>query len=1742
LGADVALARCHEPYVSSSDPETFMKIGPKRWKRARVRRAAFSAMLIPLAAGLLACGDAEEPAVSRKQALIGQCTRDVPALRALSQECTIDANCPCGSHCDPVEHACTFTCMVPPANAAESCATGSQCNDRGRCVSTSPIALTAAPTLAARPASLTTVAGGPARSLQVELSMFASGSALIAAQATPVRAVGEDGAEVSCNSGASFAHECTLTSWTFAFDGAKYNAAKPLTVRTIAGTALGRGQVHLRIDGSDTDTVVPVAAAPPTPTSVGDYRGTASGAGIPSGLPITAKQRGTFLVVRDPTRTLAPDGALVVNVASPSNPAATPWRISWLRPLGDTTGGAIMADYLPISLQYAADTGALSGTLQIRVLGATSAWSLRLTRSEDIAECQTTADCTNGDVCPNELRTCVPPSAWGGGSPIDNQFNDPRSAQWFDAMDDAIGVGDVATAASSPMFATTGADMIESLMCASGSGAGRLGVQQVHLGTAPSCSGELACVNDDGSPSLSPGAIGLTTYFDREGEAASAGLLDLCRQDLARPVSSSVATNFASTTGTCVNLARALPALRLLGSGELSKRTSIQNPFKPEYRLQDLFRRLVQQWSHLHGFLASTGLAQRQFEDATAATPEAARQGLLSLLDVLDAGWAALLDQRVAPALAGMSSSENGADADLFLPQFDYRLAKKPVAYWTFNAGASANLDLIRNAPLSPQPDPRRICRFIPCIPPPNCVISNQRNSFSQTYNCPGLVSSLPATAPSLATGGNLSVVFNIDPLDVELPPYSGGTILATATLAVTETWSNGVPRLNIIHPTGAGTMEWVWFEVGALGQFSGATNPAHGTSVAVVRDSLRQEYTVYTWNQTSSCNSRGSCTLQPIIKAFTKPYQQPVSGALNGVTANQIFIGAGPYSSGADWWTTGVPQPRASYGAEIDDVGVFDSMLSKREFLRFATNRAWLENHRDLWPSDLVLADYPTQDLINPVGTDILDAQIAHLELADRLAVQARIQAQAACDSQDLAARADVAAIVARLGRTLRQSAAVQALVRNADSDSANKDRGLLAAKTSQLLRDLRVLVECRNPYGMGDQEVPLYFGSIAPNVNEKAAFFAASEHLLTLAEQRAQTARTALEAVRLRWDQARQSQLQQLQDDTTRAIRVNELKTKYGEALIRLCGISDRSPAQILQQVIDGTFALDTCFIKPPAAAPAPACPTASTSGPVMDADPACYRGALGGALMDIRSAYYAQQAAYQSWQAAIGNAEAASRLCVLKEMDAFGCSALDRHALSGVTCPPGHQGTIELTQKFNHEMIEMEDEKMWFGRVVHTVATVVAFAVAAYTTGPGAAFVGAAMASFNPLVDEIGTAMADRERAHKATLEARALIDNINTCWSAAEQYQRAIAAAEQASKEAASRMQTAAIAFQNGVAEGREILAVAPAEIDRELHRLSIPIAFHYWLPEALETFQIAHESARRYAYLALRATEYDMLESYATPQLGKPSRGAVLGAWLPQTLINQLALMRDLTNAQIVSGPPALGHLTFDLGARFFGLSESSPEFGATLEQYAQPVYSARGEYLGRGVRFSLVPQRQDESPTWRCAERIWRVNLGATGFPATANGTHVKLLKRNVFASRRCDAEGFQVASLRPGANLLVAAGEASSYVEQKTSSVADVSLVDFNQPDALFNFKTRDDFLNGSSSELSLQELYGDYVLLFPASALASGLALSELRDFFLRFDFLSIDNTPPVQLVLPGHPSNQSPGPITVPAESVK
>jgi hypothetical protein len=1638
------------------------------------------AALISLAA-TTGCGSSEDspgeasPAEAQiAQASIGTCVRNQPALRNPEPtSCALDSNCPCGSFCDTADHVCKFTCNLPPQSPAEACATGTQCDDTGRCVAPGAAPPPKAVTLAAVPPLLTVApAAGAASQLTVRLSLFSATAAdLTRALTTAVRVVADDNYQVSCDA-ASFGPSCTLSSWTFAFDGTKHNANRPIWVRSLAANLDQGGQVRLLID--ELGEEVAVVTTPAIPDALdGTYAGLATSPGIVNGVPVTVRARGSLLLVRDPSRIIAPDGALLLDHRDEATDPLTPRRLPWLRPVGAAAGaGALVAEVAANGLAtFQPMTGKLTAGFTLTLPGAPAdAWALQLQRSGDHApECAVTPDCAAGNECVPALGACVPAGvATPLADPLTNNFEDPRSLAWWNAISSMLGSGDTQPTSGSPAkvaFATTGADMIESLLCSTveTDPSGRLGVVQLKQGGV-SKSGDLTCVSGlgGGAPNLSPGAVGLVTYRDRAASNDTPeALLGTCLQDLARPASSSFTANFNYPVGQCANLARFVPALRLLSttSNELDKRTQPASP-----RLRGLLVRLVQQWSQLHGFLASTGLTEREYDDATAASLSEGRTELLSLLDTLDAGWAALLDKRVSSAVAAAAP---WAPSDTSATN-DYREAKKPIAYWTFN-GASATRDLIRNVEMLP----------IAASTKDGCKLLTTRNSIGGDWNCPGFIATLPATGPQVGSGDMTVAMYSHDK-SVEFPPYSGGTIFMTETMGAVARpllGSTGGPALAVVHPTSDGGTEWVAFDW---------TYGLYASSFAIVRDTTQMTYTLYL---------RMNLGATPTEIVQTQRYYAPVGGRL-GVNPRNVRLYSGQFPH------------YNSYPGLIDDFAIFDSALSKREVARFAVARGVSETGRTTWPADMTLVASPTQELNVGVGASLLEGQAAELAVVERLVDHLKHEAPAACSGADPAARTNLNAAVERAGRSIRQSLALESLARLDVSDRAVKARQELRAQRSAITRQLARLMSCADPYGLDDREVPLYFGDV---VGETEAFFAASDHLLRLADLRVGSALSALTTTQTNWLAARQSKIQEQLTAENRAIRVGELETRYGDQLKRLCGITDRTTQQVTQEVKDGTFNVDTCAV-----VPTTTCLAQHATTTIMDADPSCYRGIIGVQMMDMRAAYHAQQAAYEQWQAGVGNAEGAERQCVLKEMDLYGCSALDRHHLAGVTCPAGYKGTEELVAEFNRAMTDMEESKTWLSAVTGALTVAAAVATTVATAGAGAAVLVAAGGTIGLVGPSLDQSIEQRKRNHQALLQKRAAQAEIRDCWTQADQFQRAIAAAEETSKEARERMQSAILQHQNALSEAREILLEAPVAIDREQNRPSIPLAFHYWLPDEMFNYRFQMDLARRYTYMAMRAAEYDLQREFTAPgdQVVQPSRAAVLGAWRPLTLQQQLALLHAATDARRAgSARPAKSHLVLSVARDLFGLDPTDPSFGQALQANARPVYSTRGEYLGEGVRFSFVPKDSSSPPVWRCAERLWRANVGRA---ASITGPfHVKLLKRTVFAGRSCDTESLVVSSLRPEKNLLTSGGEPNPYEDPPSYSAADINTVDLNILGNVDAFNSSDDYINGSSTELAGQGLFGDYVLLFPGPTMTPGL-LESIFELYLRFDFLSVDNTP--------------------------
>jgi hypothetical protein len=1496
-----------------------------------------------------------------------------------------------------------------------------------------------------------------------------------------VRVIARDGIEVSCNA-STYAAECELTSWTFSFNGVANVASKSVWARNLASNTDGGGEILLRDDATERVLIVPTVAST-APAIEGRYVGKATSSTVVNGIDVTAVVRGDHVVVRDPSRSLAPDGVLVLDLLETASDVATARKVVWLRPLGQDTGGAVGGEYkasAPVASNAA--TGSLAVPFTITLPGSTVSWTLQLARAAAYAtECATSSECAAGNTCPSQVGVCVPDRVW---TPpvvsLENQFEDPRSSAWWTAVSGLIGVGESVSNGSSPAFATVGAELIESLLCSTVEStgtpaenwAGRLGPLQVKQGTAQSLSGDLRCVGGPGAgnDNQAPGAVGLVTYNDRKNDKIASQLLQTCLEDLARAPATSFAGNFNADIGACANLGRFLPALRLLATGENQKASKVADA-----RTHGLFRRLLQQWMSLHGFVASVGLAEREYDDATAASTAEARSELMTLLDTLDGGWAALLDKRVAALIPSAAGVALGTDATN-----DYRWAKEPVYYWTFN-GSQAGRDIVRNVELTQRTSNTNNA----------CKILSSRNSVYQGPGCPGFRATLPSSAPSIATGGNLSVVFSADGYDYEFADMAaGGTIVATETLAVIAN-PLAYRGLMTMHPTADGGVEHVYFDIFTLGRHTENRENVSFT-YALVRDTVARTYTLYTW-QIPCCAQTATLTVK------VQPYSQAVSGRLPTIAAGTLLVG------NSDLF----PNPNSFHGY-LDDIAIFNSRLSGRELARIGFPRSTTESRRDVYPTPISIDDTKAVDFRLTVGASILETQAAHLDVVVRLLELARYDMDAACTGDDAAAQTAMETILARSARTLRQSAVVEDLVASDQSDRTVKARGLLKVKRAQIARSMKLLSSCADPYGMGEREIPLYFGDVDADAEPRRAFFAASDHLIDLASQRTGLASEQLTRFRTYWDSARQSKIQQQQEANTRSTRIEETTSKFGGFLKQVCGITSRTAEQVMLDVEQNRLNIDTCFVKETTQ-----CQT-NGNGPILNADPTCYRGSLGSALMDMRAAYNDYEKAYQEWQSAMENAKGADRMCVLNEMDYFGCSALNRHKIEGVTCPAGHEGIYELIAAYNRKQRQKDDWKAVMNLakvVVATVVTVVATAV----TGPGGAFVAAGMAGLGLLSSEMDRAEANEDLKHKDLLAKRSTLIELRACWTEADRFRGAITAAAAAQRAASDRMQAAHISFQNALDAAREAVVEGPIVLERERNRTALPLAFHYWLPEEMSHYNFLMDAARRYAYVALRATEYDTLETFVSPRPNRPHRAAVVSAWRPNALVEQIGLMRSLTDTRTTPhGVPSKDHLVLEVARDLFGLSGTPSDFATYLAANARPVYSKAGEYLGEGVRFTFLPPDDLATPQWRCAERLWRANAGGAGFSGTRR---VKLLKRTVFASRECDSAAFDTHVLRPEQNLLVSAGDlGASYVEPQEHTVADINTVRLDTPDALQQFLDADNFTNGSSQELAGQGLYGDYVLLFPAGSTQQTRVpdLSVFSELFLRFDFISVDDLP--------------------------
>ena len=534
-------------------------------------------------------------------------------------------------------------------------------------------------------------------------------------------------------------------------------------------------------------------------------------------------------------------------------------------------------------------------------------------------------------------------------------------------------------------------------------------------------------------------------------------------------------------------------------------------------------------------------------------------------------------------------------------------------------------------------------------------------------------------------------------------------------------------------------------------------------------------------------------------------------------------------------------------------------------------------------------------------------------------------------------------------------------------------------------------------------------------------------------------------------------------------------------------------------------------------------------------------CYRGSIGELVLAIRAA----QTDVEIARADAGNFQ-------------------QNYSIAMQSCYIQQQGNAQintLNSRFNDTMHSLGSAKLAMDIASNVAGAVKDCAQSQAVDAAGALFsggaavalgvvacaAGGAQAAFDSISDGLQFGMDEAQRNHDAQAQLlmgqtevlRCINDagmNLVGERSAGLRITRAL----QDLEAAQYRFQQAVGAAQGAYDEGREMLA-------RERMRQVRPPSLDEWLDQNINTYRAAMTSARRAAYLAVRAVEYEY-------QASSTSRAAVLAAETPAELQSVINDLWNSAGTRSIGGHrPSSLKVIVSLRQNLLQLADFSTRtpdeqtltdvqrFRLLLQDTRWAQYDASGHYIGQRIPFAVAPlgalRVGDPSgvsifATTDCAERVWSVNASIMGTSvyrgSAATFARVDLEKSNTFYSQWCSsnpATEFQTASVRPSVNLfrdpqfqsastigsLGTANGAQTFTRARLQPVINVARADFEN----------DMFSNGMSTELAARGLYGDYAIFIPAEQIShrntdgtysTGLDLDAIDDVLLRIDYVSV------------------------------
>ena len=676
------------------------------------------------------------------------------------------------------------------------------------------------------------------------------------------------------------------------------------------------------------------------------------------------------------------------------------------------------------------------------------------------------------------------------------------------------------------------------------------------------------------------------------------------------------------------------------------------------------------------------------------------------------------------------------------------------------------------------------------------------------------------------------------------------------------------------------------------------------------------------------------------------------------------------------------------------------------------------------------------------------------------------------------------------------------------------------LSAMRSRAAAAMRRLQACENPFGIPEDDLPIYFGDVE---GTNSRYFASSDYLAaSWARPAVQSAVYSLDAAREGWLAKRDSDIRQLMNEYEAERRLEGIELSYAQSVMDACGFTGQSGLEVLDGEIDPT----TCFR-------VPGCTPAN--------DPSCLRGSLGQAMLGVLAA--GEQLIVEGLQS---NKRASDwdqqiKLCGLSPGSLLPLRAQWSEYKS------------EVAQVKVAAAVLMSDV---FGDLEQLLDTAVGSAInpswasdllsacVAGNTNSGAIACVADPSSPTPIREAIQSL-----RFAYTAVDSLFQLNNEDPdflpvteypCWQEIGRYQRewlygmdAVVLRQADLRQAWNHFEQQARATARQIAEAKSALA-------REQARTLPSVAHHYWVDEKIARFQRDFSRAKRFTYLAMRAVEYEFQQSLGL-------RSQILTAAHPDDLVEALDILdAERATRSINSRRPAPGTEVLSLRTDILALGDLQPpvsgERASTAALRLQDVltspeyayYDEDGEYVGQAIPFAVS---ESGALRHRCGERLWRVTATIQGDLTDVDEprAQVYLLKRNVFNSQWCegldDGTPYQQASTAGGSNLFTA--DATTVGRQGSEYTPALIYPWYNVRRSDFY---RDDYTQGSSEELAGRGLYGEYVLLFPHYGFLETPAdcvegntcevgtspgcsdpfrdLRRIEDVLLRFDYLSVDD----------------------------